>query len=505
MGKAVILFYYFYPSLHTPRGIHTAVRQNTITQMSNTESKDQLLSLIRQKKPMTLGQQARLVLQLSTPAILAQLTTTMMQYIDASMVGSMGAEASASIGIVETTVWLLGSICSATAAGFYVQVSHQLGADDGPQARDTLRQGIVSVLAVSMVLSLTALAVSPFLPVWLGGNADINASASAYFAIIAMGIPAFQFSIFGSGMLRSSGNMVIPSIMSVVMMSLDVVFNFFLIFPTRTVSILGTAFTMPGAGLSVEGAAIGTVSAECIAASITMYLLCFRRGELSLRRRPGRFRPTRRVLGKALHISLPMGLQQGIMCSAYVATTLIIAPLGTFAIAANSFGIIIESLCYMPGYGIADAATTLVGQSLGAARHELMKRFAWISVLLGMAVMAVMGVVMYAGAPFAMSLMTPVSEVRSLGAGILRIEAFAEPMFAAAIVSYGVFVGAAQTLVPSLMNLASMWGVRITLAALLAPTMGLRGVWLAMCIELCFRGFIFLVRLRFWRSGRSKG
>ena len=246
--------------------------------MSNTESKDQLLSLIRQKKPMTLGQQARLVLQLSTPAILAQLTTTMMQYIDASMVGSMGAEASASIGIVETTVWLLGSICSATAAGFYVQVSHQLGANDGPQARDTLRQGIVSVLAVSMVLSLTALAVSPFLPVWLGGNADINASASAYFAIIAMGIPAFQFSIFGSGMLRSSGNMVIPSIMSVVMMSLDVVFNVFLIFPTRTVSILGTAFTMPGAGLSVEGAAIGTVSAECIAASITMYLLCFRRG-----------------------------------------------------------------------------------------------------------------------------------------------------------------------------------------------------------------------------------
>lgn len=487
MGKAVILFYDFYPSPHAPRGIHTAVRQNAITQMSNTESKDQLLSLIRQKKPMTLGQQARLVLQLSTPAILAQLTTTMMQYIDASMVGSMGAEASASIGIVETTVWLLGSICSATAAGFYVQVSHQLGANDGPQARDTLRQGIVSVLAVSMVMSLTALAVSPFLPVWLGGNADINASASAYFAIIAMGIPAFQFSIFGSGMLRSSGNMVVPSVMSVVMMSLDVVFNSFLIFPTRTVSI------------------IGTVSAECIAASITMYLLCFRRGELSLRRRPGRFCPTRRVLGKALHISLPMGLQQGIMCSAYVATTLIIAPLGTFAIAANSFGIIIESLCYMPGYGIADAATTLVGQSLGAARHELMKRFAWLSVLLGMAVMAVMGVVMYVGAPFAMSLMTPVSEVRSLGAEILRIEAFAEPMFAAAIVSYGVFVGAAQTLVPSLMNLASMWGVRITLAALLAPTMGLRGVWLAMCIELCFRGFIFLVRLRFWRSGRSKG
>lgn len=468
--------------------------------MSKNNSKQQLLSLIRQRKPMTLRQQARLVMQLSTPAILAQLTTTMMQYIDASMVGSMGAEASAAIGLVETTTWLLGSICSAAAAGFYVQVSHQLGANDGSRARDTLRQGIVSVLVVSMALGMAALAVSPFLPQWLGGNADINATASAYFAIIAAALPAFQFSMFGSGMLRSSGNMVLPSIMSVVMMSLDVVFNFFLIFPTRVVDVLGTAITVPGAGLSVQGAAIGTVSAELVAAAVTMYLLCFRRGELSLRHRRGSFRPTRSVVGKAFRIGFPMGLQQGIMCSAYVATTLIIAPLGTFAIAANSFGIIVESLCYMPGYGISDAATTLVGQSLGAGRHDLMKRFAWLAVLLGMGVMAVMGVVMYVGAPVAMGIMTPVAEVRALGVEVLRIEAFAEPMFAAAIVSYGVFVGAAQTLVPSIMNLASMWGVRIVLAALLAPSMGLRGVWLAMCIELCFRGFIFLVRLRFWKT-----
>lgn len=467
--------------------------------MSKNNSKEQLLGLIRQKKPMTMGQQARLVLQLSTPAILAQLTTTMMQYIDASMVGSMGAQASAAIGLVETTTWLLGSICSAAAAGFYVQVSHQLGANDGTRARDTLRQGITSVLLVSVIIGLTAFSISPFLPTWLGGNADINATASTYFAIIALALPAFQFSMFGSGMLRSSGNMVLPSIMSVVMMGLDVVFNFFLIFHTRTMSILGHAVTIPGAGLSVTGAAIGTVSAEFVAAAITMYLLCFRSKELSLRIDRGRFTPTRRVVGRALRIGLPMGLQQSIMCSAYVATTLIIAPLGTFAIAANSFGIIVESLCYMPGYGISDAATTLVGQSMGAGRHELMKRFAWLAVALGMGVMALMGVVMYVGAPFAMSIMTPVDEVRRLGVEVLRIEAFAEPMFAAAIVSYGVFVGAAKTLVPSIMNLASMWGVRITLAALLAPSLGLRGVWLAMCIELCFRGLIFLIRLKFWK------
>lgn len=468
--------------------------------MKSDKKKDALLSMIRQGKPMTFGEQARLVMLLATPAILAQLTTTMMQYIDASMVGSMGAEASAAIGLIETTTWLLGSICSATAAGFYVQVSHQLGADDPTRARCTLRQGIMSVFIVSAVIGLIALCISPFLPVWLGGDESICPTASAYFAIIAVALPAFQFSMFGSGMLRSSGNMVVPSVMSVVMMTLDVIFNFFLIFNTRTVSMFGLPITLPGAGLGVVGAAIGTVSAELVAASITMYILCFRSKELSLRIDRGRFLPTWDVVKQALHIGLPMGLQQTIMCSAYVVTTIIIAPLGTFAIAANSFGIIVESLCYMPGYGIADAATTLVGQSIGAGRHELMKRFAWLSVGLGVAVMAMMGVVMYVGAPVAMAMMTPSEEVRSLGVEVLRIEAFAEPMFGAAIICYGVFVGAAKTLAPSIMNLASMWGVRITLAALLAPTMGLRGVWLAMCLELCFRGLIFLVKLKTYKQ-----
>ena len=467
--------------------------------MKINKQKDQLLAMIRKGKPMTLGEQARLVLSLATPAILAQLTTTMMQYIDASMVGSLGAEASAAIGLIGTAMWLLGSLCSAAAAGFYVQVSHQLGANDAAKARSTLRQGIMSVFVVSALLGLISLSISPFLPKWLGGNDSINATSSAYFAIVATALPIFQFSMFGSGMLRSSGNMVVPSIMSVVMMSLDVVFNFFLIFHTRTVDVLGMHITMPGAGLGVVGAAIGTASAEFVAASITMYILCFRNKELSLRIDSGRFLPTWDVVKRALHIGLPMGIQQTIMTSAYIVTTIIIAPLGTFAIAANSFGIIVESLCYMPGYGVSDAATTLVGQSMGAGRYELMKRFAWLSVALGMGIMTVMGVVMYVGSPFAMAMMTPSEEVRQLGVEVLRIEAFAEPMFGAAIISYGVFVGAAKTIAPSVMNLISMWGVRITLAAMLAPSMGLRGVWLAMCLELTFRGVIFLVKLTLWK------
>ena len=152
-------------------------------------------------------------------------------------------------------------------------------------------------------------------------------------------------------------------------------------------------------------------------------------------------------------------------------------------------------MCYMPGYGISEAATTLVGQSIGAARKTLARSFAYITVGLGIGVMALMGVLMYVFAPDIIGFMTPVAEIKQMGAEALRIEAFAEPMFAASIVAYGVFVGAANTIVPCLMNVFSMWAVRLSLAAWLAPSMGLKGVWTAMCIELCFRGIIFLIRL----------
>ncbi len=470
--------------------------------MTTTSTKDQLLGMIRQGKPMTLGQEVRLVFCLSIPAILAQLTTTIMQYIDASMVGSLGAEASASIGLVETTTWLMGSLCSAAAMGFYVQVSHQLGANRSDRARSIVRQGMVSVLIVSVVVGLTVLLLSPMLPWWLGGTDSVNHSASVYLATIALGMPAFQFSIFGYGMLRSSGDMVTPGIMSVAMMTLNIVFNFFLIYPSRTIDLLGMEIWVPGAGLSVAGAAIATVLAELTTAATTIYLLCCRNGELNLRQDRGSFRPQLKTVKQALHISVPSGLQQVATTSAYIATTTMIAPLGTVALAANSFGIIVESLCYMPGHGIADAATTLTGQSLGANRSGLAKRFAWISVVTGVAVMTIMGAVMYIGAPAALSIMTPVDDIRQLGTEVLRIEAFAEPMFAAAIVSCGVFIGIARTIVPCVINLVSLWGVRIVLIAVLTPSMGLRGAWLAMCIELCFRGTVFLIELarHRWRN-----
>lgn len=465
------------------------------------ESKEQLrqsrlTKLIASGDSVSASKIITMALRLSFPSIMAQLAVTAMEYIDATMVGHLGANAAASIGIVTTTTWLFMGLCSAGAIGFSVQVAHLLGAREVSKARSVTRQAYVVNIIYSFIIALIGIGISPYLPGWLGGSHDINANASKYFLIFALSIPLMQINFLTNGLLRSSGNMLLPGIMGILMCILDVVFNFFLIFPVREISFGSLSIIMPGFGLGVWGAALGTALAEALVTVVLIFYLWFGKSELRLAGSKSDFKPSLGVIRKSFKIGLPMGIERFISSAAQITLTVIVAPLGAAAIAANAFAITVEGLCYMPGFGISDASTTLTGQSLGASRFRLAKKFAWTTTLMGMIIMGFMGLFIYFAAPFLIGIMTNDSQIVSLGVMALRIEAWAEPMYAASIVAYGVCVGAGDTLWPSIMNLGSMWGVRITLAALLAPSMGLRGVWLAMCIELCFRGLIFLIRLK---------
>lgn len=453
------------------------------------------IKLIQSGEKLTFGRQLKLAVSLSWPAMMAQLSSIMMQYIDASMVGRLGADDSAAVGLVSTSLWLFWGICSAVTMGFSVQVAHRVGAADYSSARKILRQGITACLIFSIVIAAIGVAISGLLPAWLGGTPTVCPKASVYFLVFVAALPLLTMNYLAGGMLRCVGNMKVPGALNVMMCVLDVLFNFFLIFPSHNLNLWGMELTLPGAGLGVFGAALGTVLAEVITAGAMMYYLCVKEKDIRLKGYPGSFRPERQVISRAIKVSAPMTLEHAVICGAQIAITAIVAPLGIMAIAANAFAVTAESLCYMPGYGIADAATTLVGQSHGAGRQDLAKRFGYITTGLGMVTMGIMGVLMWFFAPAVMSLMSPVHEICSLGVEALRIEAWAEPMFAASIVAYGAMIGVGDTMIPAAMNFGSIWLVRLPLAAILAPKMGLAGVWLAMCIELIFRGLIFLYRL----------
>lgn len=449
----------------------------------------ELSVILHNNKPLKLGQRLKLVVSLSWPSILAQLSSILMECIDAAMVGSLGANASASIGLVATTTWLFWGLGGALSTGFFVQVAHLLGANRRDDAREVLQQSLLSIFILGMVLLSIGVSISGTLPKWLGGAPDIRTEASGYFFIVMLSLPFSYLTFLSSSMLRSSGNMLVPGLLNIMMCLMDIVFNFLLIFEQH--DFLG--IKIPGAGLGVVGAALGTALAQLFTGIYLLWYLLRRSTQLNFVGRKFRLYLKRDTLKKALTISAPIAAERVMMSGAQIISTVIVAPLGTASIAANAFGITAESLCYMPGYGISDAATTLIGQSLGAGRRDLATSFGKITIALGMVVMTIMGVVMWLAAPIMMSMFTPDITVRTLGANALRIEAFAEPMFAASIVAYGVMVGAGFTLVPALVNLGSIWIVRLSLAAVLAPIMGLNGVWLAMCIELCIRGIAFLI------------
>lgn len=432
-----------------------------------TLSLEQISARMRQGEDIPLSDTARIALTLSIPSILEQLVVTAMEYIDAAMVGHIGAEATAAIGIVSSSTWLLHGILVGLYTAFSIQIAQYLGADRQQDARGVLRQAMLFNLMLGLGAAVFGVGISRFLPGWLGADVSLQANASAYFAIWSAALPFTMAMGMYTAMLRATGDALTPGLISVLVCALDVVFNFFLINPTRQLVLFGQSVTVWGAGLAVPGAALGTALSTVVGGLLALGVLLLRDGPLCIRK-PGSWRITSACLRNLWRVGAPLAAERAALSSAQVLLVRIVSGLGTVAIAANSLGVSAEGLCYMAGYGIQDAS---------------------------IAIMALSGVGLWLFAPALMGIFTADAAVIALGARVLRIEAFAEPMFGASIVASGAMQGAGDSTACFLLNLLSMWGIRLTLAFLLAPRLGLVGVWAAMCLELCIRGVLFLLRL----------
>jgi len=326
-----------------------------------------MLSLSSLRNDKELGGQISRVWKLSVPAILTQITTIAMQYIDSAMVGNLGANASAAIGLVSTSTWLMGGVGSAISAGFSVQVAQYIGANEPENARRVIKHGFVTAIIAALAIMTLGVAISGPIPRWLGGEETLWKDASNYFLVFSLLMPFMELNWLASAFLQCAGNMVVPSILNSAMCVLDVVFN---------------AIFIPKYG--VLGAALGTGLATAVVALIMIWYCCLKYEPLRLNRRE-KCPLDVSILKRAVRIGTPVGAESMAMSGASVVSTMIIAPLGAVAIAAHSFAITAESLCYMPGYGIATAASTLVGQSIGAKNHRLARRYGNITVIFGAA------------------------------------------------------------------------------------------------------------------------
>ncbi len=434
--------------------------------------------------------QLALVLSLSLPAILEQLASTAMSYIDTAMVGSLGYEATAAIGVVASSTWLINGISSAVAIGFSVQVAQLLGAGKEKDARSVLCQAIKFNVYFGILLAAISYVLGIFLPSWLGAEPILHSDASAYFQIFAIFLPFSLASALYSSILRCSGNILLPSLMNIGMCLFDVIFNFLLIYPTREIG----GITVPGAGLGVKGASLGTGLAMATTALILLFFTVRGKGVLRLTKDDS-WRFKRNTMSNLAKLATPSALERLTLSFAQIVMTGVVASMGAVSVAANYVAVQTEGICYLPAFGIATAATAMVGQSLGAGRKDMAKRFAYLSVLLGFLLVLGTATFLYKEAPFLTGLLTHEEEVIALGSRVLRIVAFSEPLFAVSIIAIGALRGAGDSKGPFYINFITMWGIRVLTVLVYTRQFGVVGVWISMTIELCFRGIIFFARL----------
>jgi putative MATE family efflux protein len=434
-----------------------------------------------------------IVLTLAWPTIVEQIFQTVVQYVDSAMVGRIGAHASAAVGVTSTAMWLMNSFSFAVGVGFLACVSRATGAGEVEKARTISAQAVFVSLAVGAITGGSGILISGGLPHWMGASPEICPEASAYFAILC-GSLVFRCPIivFGS-VLRAAGDMRTPMYVNAVTNIVNVVFNFLLIYPSRSITLFGKSYFVPGAGMGVVGAAWGTAIAFVVGI-LFMAVAVYRNPLVSPAGYP--LKPNFEILSRVGRICFPNVMQRTVVCLGQVAFTALITSLGTIPLAAHSIAITAEQAFYMPGSGFQAAATTLSGQALGAGDKDKIKKIIGVSGRISVIVLACTGFLLFLFPNYIMSIFTPDQEVIQRGAEVLRLVSISEPFFGLTMVLEGAFNGVGDTKSSFYIALVSMWLLRIlpTWICVHFLHLGLIAVWCCMVLDVISRALLLLIR-----------
>lgn len=438
------------------------------------------------------GAVKKLIIKLSWPVVAEQSMATLTNIIDLMMVGRLGAAAIAAVGLSIHPLLLAQALGAAVSIGTTALVARFTGAKEADKGGETLQQSLlVSFLFSVIILSIYYLFAGELMT-FLGAEPAVVLLGSSYLRLVIPGLLFMFISFIISAALRGAGDTRTPMKVNLAVNLLNVLANYTLIFGN---------FGAPALGLN--GAAIATSLARIVGALMLIFYVFSPKSMVRLRWK-GFFRADLMMIRRILKIGVPATLEQLVVRIAQILLVRVIAGLGTVAYAAHQLALNAESISYMPGFGIAVAATTLVGQNLGANRPERAEQSAYQSWKLGTMIMGLMALVFLLFPRFLLSLYTDQQEIISLGAVNLRIIAFAQIQMATQFIFAGALRGAGDTRAVFYSTALSSWICRLGMAYLFVYFLewGLAGAWLAMVIDWTIRGsFVFF---RFKQGGWKK-
>ena len=438
------------------------------------------------------------VFSLAWPTMLEQLTQTAVQYIDTAMVGSLGTEATAAVGATGTVNWMIGSIVSAVGTGFLAFIARQFGAGQPEKARQASAQACTVTLILGLLLTGATMLAARHVPVWMQVDPGIRDMAARYFLILYMPMLFRTASILLGMVLRSAGDSRTPMRIGLVVNGMNVVLNFLLIYPVRTVSLPGIELRIPGAGLGVEGAAWASAAAF-VYGGIAMAAALWRHSAVSPRGHS--FRPDREVLHPCFRVALPNMGQRFTTSFGYVVFASMINSLGGISTAAHTVANTVESLFYIPGWGMQTSAATLSGNAYGAKDHDRLKRLGSTVLPLEIGLMILSGSLLFIFAEPLVRLFSRDDDVIRLGTTVLRMVAVSEPFYGVPIVVEGLMQGVGKTVAPFVYNVIGMWTVRIAGTWICTQLLGL-GLVAAWGCMIGHNLLLFVFFVYHYRSGR---
>ena len=398
------------------------------------------------------------IMGLAWPTMLEQLMQTAVQYVDTAMVGSLGTQATAAVGATSTVNWMVGSTVTDFGVGFLSFIAQAYGAKDKEAAGKAVSQAVLAVLVLGTFFTFVGLGLSGLVPVWMQVDKSIQTLCSQYFFILYVPMIARAASMIFGTVLRAAGDTKTPMRVGIVVNLVNVVLNFFMIYPCRYISLFGLEIFMPGAGWGVIGAAIAS-AISFVVGGVLITVALWRHPLISPRGQS--LRPNPAILKPCFKIALPNMLQRFGTSLGYVAFASMINSIGEVATAAHTIANTVESAFYIPGYGMQTAAATLAGNAYGAKDKKRMEDLAAMFIPIEIGLMIISGGLLFIFAPSLVDIFSNNDEVIRLGSTVLRMVAVSEPFYGFSIIIEGMMQGVGNTKVPFAFNIAGMWGVRI--------------------------------------------
>ena len=438
------------------------------------------------------------IFSLAWPTIVEQLMQTTVQYMETAMVGSLGTEATASIGATTTINWLIGSTISAISVGFLAYISQAKGAGDVNKAKKASSQAVLAVIVSGLLFSAITLGLSPFVPAWMQVEKHIQPIASQYFFIIYLPMLFRTASIIFGTILRAVGDTKTPMLAGIWVNVTNVVLNFLFIFKTRTVNVFGLEIWIWGADLGVIGAGIASAISFVIGGIIITVTL-WKHPMVSPKGQS--FKPDMGIIKPCVKVAFPNALQRFGTSLGYVFFAAMVNSLGETSTAAHTIANTVESAFYIPGYGMQTAAATLAGNAVGAKDEKKVRDLSKMILFIEVLLMIFSGSMLFIFAPNLMDIFSNAPKVIELGSIVLRMVACSEPFYGVSIIVEGMMQGMGKTVMPFVCNVTGMWVFRIvgTFICTQLLSFGLVSAWACMILHNMMMFVMFTV---YYLSGR---